>query len=60
MTGPEVLITREQQRELDPLLDQAAARATAGGRDRTAALDLIMAAYKLGRTHGEAKGETGG
>lgn len=39
-----VVITREQQQELDPLLDEVAY----GG---AAALDRIMAAYKLGRTH---------
>jgi hypothetical protein len=43
------LITREQQAELDPILNQAADF----GFGLIPVADLIMAAYKLGRTHGQ-------
>lgn len=45
-----VVITRYQQQELDPLLNQAEGWTA---EDRTTAADLIMAAYKLGRQHSD-------
>ena len=51
MTDKPIVISREQQEDLDPLLGKVLVFYD------MAAADLAMEAYKLGRRHGEAAAE---
>lgn len=50
--GRPIVITREQQEDLDPVLGEAMLAADMDPR----LADLVMRAYKLGRKHGAASG----